>query len=410
MISQIKKYLNSIDINEYRIITHNLRLVTIHNQDCFEHFFSRYCVDFNAYGRYYKFMLPKKFSSKSLSRLIQHSLHNQFSFFDQALPLMGILPAAFPQASPHTSTESLQKFLEDGVLALEQENHCKVLDASHRWIFHEMTVQQPSNSKIYRNLSNEVILRVQGDATSTYVSGATTFKAGDYGRIYRNCISENHWENISPSAKPLSGEVMLPPEIVQLLMSRLLTALNGENIVQKRGVFQNSDFNTQVISPILSIIDDPFRPETPILDRVDAEGSMRKAKTLINSGILSESLNDITCAAILGKDGGNTFFDYMSEKVHISHSDITITSAKKIHFQEFSGDLIIKQLDPRQNQYNPKTGQISIRLIGTKRGSSLNEVYHYDGHILDIFREVQAVTTPFRAWSGYYMPGFILKL
>lgn len=259
-------------------------------------------------------------------------------------------------------------------------------------------------------LSNEVVLSIHDTPLSVYVSGEIDCSPGEYSRVYQTSLSESYLPYVTDNMELLFGTIFLPPEITQFLVTQLLTAFNGQIIVQESGLFTKKNFGTQCMSPSISIIDNPFHSNAQVFDTVDAEGAPRSTKKLIGSGILSESLNDTVCASILGLTSGNVCFDYMSETTKISHSEITLLSDSITPKDLFSGDIIIRQLDSRQYSYNQKTGHIHFRLIGKRRECDQYSIFEYNGSILNIFNGVRSIAPPYKSWKGFHVPGLVIQL
>ncbi len=106
--------------------------------------------------------------------------------------------------------------------------------------------------------------------------------------------------------------VVFDPDAATRLVVALFQALNGENLNRNRS-FLAGHIGEQMFSPLLTVIEDPFRTDAPGLNSVDDEGTPTQRKVLVDQGVPKQPVDHLRSAkAGNRKPTGNGFRSYRS--------------------------------------------------------------------------------------------------
>lgn len=97
-----------------------------------------------------------------------------------------------------------------------------------------------------------------------------------------------------------SYPVVFNPDAMSDLLSVFSSVFSSE--AAQKGLSRLKDSEGQVIAaPIVTLVDDPFHPESPMPVPFDAEGSPTHRKSIIDGGVLTTLLYNLKTAAVAGK-------------------------------------------------------------------------------------------------------------
>jgi PmbA protein len=185
-------------------------------------------------------------------------------------------------------------------------------------------------------------------------------------------FTKNVVQNLSQGpAKSYKGLVFFSPRAVnEVLLSGLLSQLNGRAILEKVSLFSMDDLGKEIIHPSLTLLDNPWLRDRFSFSSFDREGTPTKPLTLIEKGILKSFILDNYSATGLKMKstghaigGASSIPNVGNYSIQISKGNETLLAllerATKLH-QEFLW------VDRYSGQVDPVTGDFS----GVAKGAS----------------------------------------
>ena len=186
------------------------------------------------------------------------------------------------------------------------------------------------------NLAKEAV----DEAVSLF--GAEPIESGTYPVVLRNDVAASFLETFASS---------FSAEAVQKGMS-LLKGRVGE----------------MIMSPSITITDDPHMPERPGSAPFDAEGVATKAKNVVDSGNLTTLLHNLKTAK---KEGvlptGNAYKGAYNAPVSVAPSNLYINTGDKTYdelINEMGRGLVIISIQGTHSGANPVSGDFSLSAYG----------------------------------------------
>lgn len=211
------------------------------------------------------------------------------------------------------------------------------------------------------------------------------------------------------------AEVIFDRGIAAIIWGMLGRTLTGEEVQKKRSMFAGK-VGQKVASDLVSLIDDPLRPDGPGASPFDAEGVPRRTFPLVEDGVLKGFMYDLYSAR---KDGiastGHASRSFRSP-VNASPANLYLkpssTSLDEIVASTRNGLLVMEVKGIGTGGLNPVSGDLSVGasglwISGGKFTGPVREVT-IAGNLKDILLSVDAVASDFK-WSGTGTPAFRVK-
>jgi PmbA protein len=186
-------------------------------------------------------------------------------------------------------------------------------------------------------------------------------------------FTKNVVQNLSQGpAKSYKGLVFFSPRAVnEVLLSGLLSQLNGRAILEKVSLFSMDDLGKEIIHPSLTLLDNPWLRDRFSFSSFDREGTPTKPLTLIEKGILKSFILDNYSATGLKMKstghaigGASSIPNVGNYSIQISKGNETLLAllerATKLH-QEFLW------VDRYSGQVDPVTGDFSADAKGCEK-------------------------------------------
>lgn len=104
------------------------------------------------------------------------------------------------------------------------------------------------------------------------------------------------------ATKPASARmtIVLEPRLAVTLLGVVASMLSGESVLKGRSPFADR-IGEQIASPLLTLLDDPTRPESLGSEEIDGEGLACRANPLVTDGVLGGFLYDSTSGRRAGR-------------------------------------------------------------------------------------------------------------
>ena len=192
--------------------------------------------------------------------------------------------------------------------------------------------------------------------------------------------------------------VVFNPDAVYALLSCFSGIFSSE--AAHKGLSKLKDQEGQVIAaPIVTLVDDPFHPESPMPINFDAEGSPTRRKNIIEKGVLNTLLYDLKSAARVGKTttGNAAKVGYDSAvgirpfTLYIEGGDIT----EEELLAKIENGIYINSLEGLHAGANAISGDFSLqsagyRIEGGKKTTHIKS-FTVAGNFYDLLKNITAV-------------------
>lgn len=161
--------------------------------------------------------------------------------------------------------------------------------------------------------------------------------------------------------------IVFSPEAMCSLLSTYSSIFSSETA--QKGLSKLADKEgTQIASPIVTLIDDPFHAQNPMPINFDAEGSPTACKKVIENGVLNTLLYNLKTAAVAGKaTTGNASKAGYDAAVAIRPFTMYLAPGEYTEealLQKACNGIYINSLSGLHAGANPITGDFSLQSAG----------------------------------------------
>jgi len=251
-------------------------------------------------------------------------------------------------------------------------------------------------------LGGEVIVKDEGDQRTGFdLEISNDFADFDIDRLAEKIVEEG----ISAlGAKPVptrSYEIVLRHVALAVLLSTFQGVFSAESVQRNMSLLKGK-IGQKVGSDLVSIVDDPFLPKSSASRSFDDDGCATRRKALIQDGVLTTYLHNLTTAAKDGvKTTGNGFGGSVSF-VNMKFLPGTTSFADLI--ASVDDGLLVTGLQGSHSGANPVSGDFSLQATGFriqngKLGAPVALVT-VAGNFLTLLQDVVAVGADGK--TGYY--------
>ncbi len=155
---------------------------------------------------------------------------------------------------------------------------------------------------------------------------------------------------------------------------------------------------TDIASPAVTLVDDPFHPQSPMPRNFDAEGSPARTKHLIEAGKLTTLLHNLKTAAVAGvettgnasKSGYDSPVGIRPFTLYIAPGDIT----EEALLEKAANGVYINSLEGLHAGANPISGDFSLQSAGymIENGKKTTAVKSFTvaGNFYDVLKNITA--------------------
>lgn len=207
--------------------------------------------------------------------------------------------------------------------------------------------------------------------------------------------------------------IVFSPEAMCSLLSTYSGIFSSETA--QKGLSKLADKEgTQIASPIVTLIDDPFHEKNPMPINFDAEGSPTACKYVIENGTLNTLLYNLKTAAVAGKTTtGNASKAGYDAAVAIRPFTMYLAPGEyteEVLLQKAGNGIYINSLGGLHAGANPITGDFSLQSAGflIENGKKTVPVKSFTvaGNFYDFLKSITAVASNMELPSATGMTAF----
>lgn len=228
----------------------------------------------------------------------------------------------------------------------------------------------------FKDLPTEGIASIAIDRTKRKI-GAHPIKSGQYQMILES---------------PIVGSFLQP----------ILNAMNGQYLHGKMS-FLAGKLHQQVLSPLVSIIDNPLIPGTRGACYFDYDGVATQYRSLFTEGVLDTYFLDTVYARKLG----------MEPTTQGTHHLIMQSGNKNLQEIVAESDNAILVTDFNGGNCDPSTGNFSYGIEGLliKKGVIEHPIcgMNITGNIIDVWQRVTAIGNDYDPWETELLPSIVFE-
>lgn len=207
--------------------------------------------------------------------------------------------------------------------------------------------------------------------------------------------------------------VVFDPEAMSDLLGVFSSVFSSEAAQKGLSRFSKAE-QTQVASPIVTIIDDPFHPENPEPMPFDAEGSPTFKKNVVEKGILNTLLYNLKTANVAGKaTTGNAAKSGYDAPIVVRPFSMYLAAGEFSQEQllcKAQNGIFIHSLSGLHAGANPVTGDFSLQSAGfmIENGKKTRAVKSFTvaGNFYDLLMQITAVGCDLRLPMATGMTAF----
>ena len=197
-------------------------------------------------------------------------------------------------------------------------------------------------------------------------------------------------------------QMILESPIVGNFLQPILNAMNGQTLHGKMS-FLAGKLHQQVLSPLVSIVDDPLIPGTRGACHFDYDGVATQRRSLFTEGVLDTFFIDTIFARKLG----------MAPTTQGTHHLIMESGSKTLRHLISEARNAILVTDFNGGNCDPTTGNFSYGIEGflIQDGAIAQPVsgMNITGNILDVWNRVSALGNDFDPWETELLPSIVFE-
>ncbi len=196
------------------------------------------------------------------------------------------------------------------------------------------------------------------------------------------------------------------------LLSTFLSAFNGENVQRGRSILKDK-INTEIVSPSLSIANDPTLDKGMYTTKCDGEGSVSKRTMLVENGILKSFMYDIYTANKENKTStSNGYRGSYSSTPSISPSNIILDFKENIEIDEIQKGVLTTSVLGAHTA-NPISGDFSVEASNgfkIENGEITNPINKamISGNIFQILKNCEGVKSDIKQYGPFILPKILV--
>jgi len=195
-------------------------------------------------------------------------------------------------------------------------------------------------------------------------------------------------------------QMILESPIVGSFLQPILNAMNGQQVHGKMS-FLSSKLHQRVLSPMVSIVDDPLIPGTRGACYFDYDGVATQRRSLFTEGVLDTFFIDTIFAKKM----------CMKPTTQGTHHLIMQSGDKTLHQLLSEARKAILVTDFNGGNCDPTTGNFSYGIEGllVQDGQIVQPVsgMNITGNILDVWQRVSALGNDFDPWETELLPSVV---
>jgi len=251
------------------------------------------------------------------------------------------------------------------------------------------------------NLSGLFVVAVVSDGTEK--SDDFQIKVGKLTEIDTEKLVK---KAVTAALRKLGGDVaptmvcpvVFNPDAMTALLATFSPLFSAENA--QKGLSRLGDKEgTQIAAPAVTLVDDPFYPESPMPIPFDAEGVPAHRKNVIENGELKTLLYNLKTAAVAGKEStGNAAKSGYDAPVDVQPFTMYLAAGEYTEeelLQKAGNGVYINSLGGLHAGANPVSGDFSLQsagfLIEDGKKTAPVKSFTVAGNFYDLLRKITAV-------------------
>ena len=196
------------------------------------------------------------------------------------------------------------------------------------------------------------------------------------------------------------------------LLSTFLAAFNGENVQRQRSILHDK-INEEIVSPSLSIANDPTLEKGMYSTKCDGEGTVSKKTNLVENGVLKSFMYDIYTANKGNTTStGNGYRGSYSSTPQVSPSNITLEFKQNIGIDEISEGVLTTSVLGAHTA-NPISGDFSVEASNAFKIENGEISYPINkamisGNIFEIMKKCEGVKSEIKQYGPFILPKILV--
>ena len=196
------------------------------------------------------------------------------------------------------------------------------------------------------------------------------------------------------------------------LLSTFLAAFNGENVQRQRSILHDK-MNSEIVSPTLSIANDPTLEKGIYSTKCDGEGTVSKKTNLVENGILKSFMYDIYTANKGNTiSTGNGYRGSYSSIPQVSPSNIILEFSQNIGIDEISEGVLTTSVLGAHTA-NPISGDFSVEASNAFKIENGEISYPINkamisGNIFEILKKCEGVESEIKQYGPFILPKILV--
>lgn len=221
------------------------------------------------------------------------------------------------------------------------------------------------------------------------------------------CIKKTIGELGSKPIKSSTLKTLLSKETCASLLGYVFRQMNAENVIKKLSMLEDK-IGEEIMSPLVTIVDDPFLENGVAKTSFDGEGVATRKKVMVEKGVLKMYFADLKNAGILGCEAtGNKIRESYTSPGNISPTNIYMEKGKTSFedlLKKCKYGIFITEVQGLHAGMTGVNGDFSLPANGFviedgKLGRPVNQIT-IAGNIYEVLKEVEAVGNEIEFFFG----------
>ncbi|MDY4888788.1 MAG: metallopeptidase TldD-related protein [Sphaerochaetaceae bacterium] len=193
-------------------------------------------------------------------------------------------------------------------------------------------------------------------------------------------------------------DVVLSSSCMRMMLGAFLSIFFGKNALLGLSLYKGKE-GSAVASSMVTLVDDPFEPSSPVMIHFDADGVAAYSKNIIENGTLKTLLYSLSSAKEAGKQTTGNAGPYLGSSETSFFSLYLKPGADSLEdlFSKTEGDAVfVQEMKGLHAGANAATGDFSIECAGfeIKDGKKGNPVkaFTMSGNFYDLLKNVRGMS------------------
>lgn len=196
------------------------------------------------------------------------------------------------------------------------------------------------------------------------------------------------------------------------LLSTFLSAFNGENVQRQRSILHDK-IGSEIVSPTLSITNDPTLEKGMYSTKCDGEGTVSKKTKLVENGILKSFMHDIYTANKGNTiSTGNGYRNSYTSTPTVSPSNIILDFDETTNLNEIQEGVLTTSVLGAHTA-NPISGDFSVEASNAFKIEN-GEITHpinkamISGNIFEILKKCEGIKSEIKQYGPFILPKILV--